>query len=434
MDRLNGYAYDGLIVDVRVPGGDGLDILDCALTRYPSMRCIVTADFGSIHHAVRVLKRGAIDYLIKPVAATKLIEVLGRALDAAGPAPVQAEAPVAACAPTFGGIVGASQAMQRLFETLRRVAPMQSTVLIQGETGTGKELVARTIHESSPRRDYPFVAFNAAAIPEGLAEAELFGHVKGAFTGAVYARVGRFEAADRGTLFIDEVSSMPMALQTKLLRALQEREVERVGTSRPLKINVRVIAASNEDLADLVRAGRFREDLFYRLNVVRVGLPPLRARTEDIPALAQYFADASCRINDLGPKVLTQATLQVLMRHPWPGNVRQLQNAVESAVVMSGSDRDVPPDALPSEVAHPGTPSGARFEPAATAMPSEGIDFAHTMSRVERELILTYLQKAGGNKRQAARMLRLSRTTLIDKLHRLGVSDSSPSESVGAVA
>src|SRR4029079_710207 len=167
--------------------------------------------------------------------------------------------------------------------------PMQSTVLIQGETGTGKELVARTIHDNSPRRDHPFVAFNAAAIPDGLVEAELFGHVKGAFTGAVYARVGRFEAADRGTLFIDEVSSMSMQLQAKLLRALQEREVERVGTSRPLKINVRVIAASNEDLADLVRHGRFREDLFYRLNVVKVALPALRNRVEDIPSLAQHF-------------------------------------------------------------------------------------------------------------------------------------------------
>jgi len=332
---------------------------------------------------------------------------------------------------SFTGIVGKSPAMIQLFSTLERVAPMQSTVLIQGETGSGKELVARTIHDNSPRRDHPFVAFNAAAIPEGLAEAELFGHVKGAFTGAVYTRVGRFEAADRGTLFIDEVSSMSMPLQAKLLRALQEREVERVGTSRPMKINVRVIAACNEDLAEMVREGRFREDLFYRLSVVRVNLPALRERVEDIPALAQHFVEESCRVNDIELKELTQPTLQLLMRHNWPGNVRHLQNAIESAVVMSGADREIHPVALPEEIMQPMTlvRSGQRqaaIQPAVPlpATPDEGINFASTMSQFERGLILTYLQKAGGNKRQAARMLRLSRTTLIDKLHRLGVEDT----------
>jgi DNA-binding NtrC family response regulator len=274
------------------------------------------------------------------------------------------------------------------------------------------------------------VAFNAAAIPEGLAEAELFGHVKGAFTGAVYTRVGRFEAADRGTLFIDEVSSMSMPLQAKLLRALQEREVERVGTSRPMKINVRVVAACNEDLAEMVREGRFREDLFYRLSVVRVNLPALRERVEDIPALAQHFVEESCKINDIDLKELTQPTLQLLMRHNWPGNVRHLQNAIESAVVMSGASREIHPDALPEEIMQPMTlvRAGQRLassQPAIPlpATPDEGINFVSTMSQFERGLILTYLQKAGGNKRQAARMLRLSRTTLIDKLHRLGVEE-----------
>ena len=438
ISRIEGFAYDGMIVDVRVAGGDGLDVLDAALTRYPSMRCIVTANFGSIHHAVRALKRGAIDYFIKPLATAQVNEALTAAFAAKRDehvAPVRTAEPRTA---SFDGIVGSSTAMRQLFQVLERVSPMQSTVLIQGETGTGKELVAKTIHENSTRREHPFVAFNAAAIPEGLAEAELFGHVKGAFTGAVYARVGRFEAADRGTLFIDEVSSMSLPLQAKLLRALQEKEFERVGTSRPMKINVRVIAASNEDLAEMVRDGRFREDLYYRLNVVRVGLPPLRSRPEDIPVLAQHFIEESCKTNEIEPKALSQSMLQALMEYHWPGNVRQLQNAIESAVVMSGLDREIQPTALPEEILEPIALAAPRSQTTVSMpeTPDEGINFVSTMSQVERELILTYLKKAGGNKRQAARMLKLSRTTLIDKLHRLGVNEerAAPAEASEAVA
>jgi transcriptional regulator with GAF, ATPase, and Fis domain len=309
---------------------------------------------------------------------------------------------------------------------------MHSTVLIGGETGTGKELVARTIHDNSPRRDFPFVAFNAAAIPEGLAEAELFGHMKGAFTGAVYTRVGRFEAADRGTLFIDEIASMPLVLQAKVLRAIQEREVERVGASRPLKVNTRIIAASNVDLSELVRQGRFREDLFYRLNVINVDLPPLRERLSDVPTLAQHFIEETCKANGLEIKVLTQPALQALMAFSWPGNVRHLHNAIESAVVMSGESRELTVDVLPAEILAP--PAEVRTailgDLTMPETPTEGINFAAAMSNVERELILTYLRRANGNKRQAARMLSLSRTTLIDKLHRLGMSEVVQSPAV----
>jgi DNA-binding NtrC family response regulator len=426
MARLDGFAYDALVVDVRLPDGDGLDVLDAALTRYPKMRCVVTASFASIHHAVRALKRGAIEYLIKPIAHEQLTDIIRVALDSR-----TVDAPIGPrrTAGDFQceSMVGRGPAMAQLMQTLSLVSPMQSTVLIQGETGTGKELVARTIHENSTRQEHPFVAFNAAAVPDGLAEAELFGHVKGAFTGAVYTRVGRFEAADRGTLFVDEVSSMSMALQAKLLRALQEREIERVGTSRPLKVNTRVIAASNVDLHEMVRAGDFREDLYYRLNVVRVQLPALRERQEDIPLLAQHFVEDSCRRNDLPIKSLSQATLRVLMSHPWPGNIRHLQNAIECAVAMSGGAPEIEPGMLPEDVRLPA--AAALTSSAASPLllplaPDEGLDFASTMAQVERELILKYLEKAGGNKRQAARMLRLSRTTLIDKLHRLGVSDS----------
>jgi transcriptional regulator with GAF, ATPase, and Fis domain len=318
----------------------------------------------------------------------------------------------------FGGLIGASPAMKRLFATLELVSPMNSTVLIQGETGTGKELVARTIHHNSPRRDQPFVAFNAAAIPEGLAEAELFGHVKGAFTGAINSRVGRFEMADKGTLFIDEVSSMSMALQAKLLRALQEREVERVGTNKPLRINTRVVVATNDDLLALVKNGNFREDLYYRLNVVRVVLPPLRDRREDIPMLAQHFVQQSCEGNNVALKTLSQEALRTLMNYSWPGNIRQLQNAVEHGVALSPGG-EIMGEVLPEEVKAPTGLTAVPMPPT----PDEGINFASTMTQVERQLILRYLAKAGGNKRRAARLLNLSRTTLIDKLHRLGVTD-----------
>ena len=422
--RLDGFAYDALIVDVRLPGGDGLDVLDTAHAKYPGIRSVVISNLGSIHHAVRSLKGGAKDYLLKPLTASQLVDCLKKAFQSEPK--VEHNPTQVVQNQSFEGILGSSPVMVRMFDTLQRVAPMHSTVLIHGETGTGKELVARTIHENSPRRDFPFVAFNAAAIPEGLAEAELFGHLKGAFTGAVYTRVGRFEAADRGTLFIDEIASMPLALQAKVLRAIQEREVERVGASRPLKVNTRIIAASNVDLGELVRQGRFREDLFYRLSVVRVELPSLRERLSDIPMLAQHFIEEVCKTNGLEPKVLSQSALQALMSFSWPGNVRHLQNAVESAVVMTGEAREIQVDVLPPEVLAPAVVelrAAAGGDIPMPETPATGINFASAMSGVERELILTYLRRANGNKRQAARMLSLSRTTLIDKLHRLGMSE-----------
>jgi two-component system, NtrC family, response regulator AtoC len=420
--RLDGFAYDALVVDVKLPDGDGLDLLDEALSRYPDMRCVVTTGFGSIDHAVRALKRGAVDFLIKPFQLIQLVQVLKTALSERRLQSENAELKARLNDRfRFGSLLGGSQVMKRLFSTLELVSPMNSTVLIQGETGTGKELVARTIHHNSPRRDQPFVAFNAAAIPEGLAEAELFGHVKGAFTGAINARVGRFELADKGTLFIDEVSTMTMALQAKLLRALQEREVERVGTSRPLKINARVVAAANEDLLTMVREGKFREDLYYRLNVVRVVMPPLRERRDDIAMLAQHFVQASCESNNIPTKTLSQEALRTLMNAEWPGNIRQLQNAIEHAVAMSGESREIFGNTLPDELTTPTSLSAVTLP----ATPDEGINFTSTMTQVERELILRYLAKANGNKRQAARLLNLSRTTLIDKLHRLGVTDTS---------
>ena len=419
-ERLEAFAYDGLVVDLHLPDTSGMSVLEEAVARYPEIKAVVMTGFGGVAEAVEAMKRGAIDFLIKPFQLSQLARVLETAVDQQRLRVENAELRAQLRGRfSFESLVGRDSTMQQLFQTLEMVSPMNSTVLIQGETGTGKELVARTIHHHSPRADQRFVAFNAAAIPEGLVEAELFGHVKGAFTGAISARVGRFELAHRGTLFIDEVSSMPLPLQAKLLRALQEREVERVGDSKPMKLDIRVIAATNADLRKLVKDGTFREDLFYRLSVIPVTLPPLRARRGDIPLLAQHMIKKSCRENNLQQKPLTQEALRILMAYHWPGNVRQFENAMEHAVAMSLTAAEIGPEALPDEIRKP-TETGFN---AAIAIPDEGIDFSSIVSKLERDLIMRCLEKTGGNKRQAARLLNLSRTTFIDKLQRLHVED-----------
>ncbi len=419
-ERLEAFAYDGLVVDLHLPDTSGMSVLEEAVARYPEIKVVVMTGFGGVAEAVEAMKRGAIDFLIKPFQLSQLARVLETAVDQQRLRVENAELRAQLRGRfSFESLVGRDSTMQQLFQTLEMVSPMNSTVLIQGETGTGKELVARTIHHHSPRADQRFVAFNAAAIPEGLVEAELFGHVKGAFTGAISSRVGRFELAHRGTLFIDEVSSMPLPLQAKLLRALQEREVERVGDSKPMKLDIRVIAATNADLRKLVKDGTFREDLFYRLSVIPVTLPPLRARRGDIPLLAQHMIKKSCRENNIQQKPLTQEALRLLMAYHWPGNVRQFENAMEHAVAMSLTGNEIGPEALPDEIRKP-TETGFN---AAIAIPDEGIDFSSIVQRLERDLIMRCLEKTGGNKRQAARLLNLSRTTFIDKLQRLNVEE-----------
>jgi DNA-binding NtrC family response regulator len=425
-ERLKGFAYDAIVVDLRLPDADGMEVLDAALTRYPDVLAVMITGFGGVSEAVAAMKRGAIDFLIKPFQLAQLSRVLSGGLEQRRLRQENAELRAQLRDRyRFDAVIGQSVAMQQVFATLELVAPMNSTVLIQGETGTGKELIARTIHHNSPRADQRFVAFNAAAIPEPLAEAELFGHSKGAFTGAVAARVGRFELAHRGTLFIDEVALMTMPLQAKLLRALQEREFERVGESRPVKFDARIVAATNTDLRRLVKEGQFREDLYYRLNVIPLNLPPLRERREDIPLLARHFVQKACRHNNLPPRTLTQDTVRVLMNYAWPGNIRQLENAIEHAVALTGAEKDVGPRSLPEDIVQP----AASMLLPSVAIPDEGINFTSVVSQLERELILRCLQKTGGNKRQAARLLQLSRTTLIDKLHRLNLSEEAPAAS-----
>jgi transcriptional regulator with GAF, ATPase, and Fis domain len=312
--------------------------------------------------------------------------------------------------------------MERLFQLLETVAPTSSTILITGETGSGKEVAARAIHQSSPRRQQRFVALNCSAIPETLLEAELFGHVRGAFTGAVGTRQGRLEQAHKGTLFLDEVGTMSPGLQMKLLRVLQEREFERVGDSHTIKVDVRVIAATNSDLGRMVADGHFREDLFYRLNVIPVQLPPLRDRKEDIPLLVQHFlekfgaARAGAGERALEPMTVSQEAMRRLMASQWPGNVRQLENAIERGFAFSAGRSQIDVSDLPSEIqqAH----ETALLSP--VTLPEEGIDLDAFITGIERELIQRSLERTGGNKGQAAKLLNLKRTTLVEKLKRIG--------------
>jgi transcriptional regulator with GAF, ATPase, and Fis domain len=313
----------------------------------------------------------------------------------------------------FGGILGRSQPMQTLFQLLDTVAPSSSTILITGETGTGKEVVARAIHHNSPRRVHRFAALNCSAIPETLLEAELFGHVRGAFTGAVGARQGRFEQAHRGTLFLDEVGTMSAALQMKLLRALQEREFERVGDSQTIKVDVRVIAATNTDLARMVAAGTFRDDLYYRLNVIPIHLPPLRERREDIPLFVRHFL---VKFAPGGQTQLSQGAMRALMAYHWPGNVRQLENAIDRAVTLAAGRQQIELADLPVEIHRTPQPLALPI----VDISDDGVDLTAYLTAIERELIQRSLARTGGNRNKAAELLRIKRTTLVEKLRRLG--------------
>src|SRR5438034_7877977 len=338
VERLADFAFDIIITDLRLPGIDGSAVVEAAVERYPDIIAIVITGYGTVKDAVEAIKRGARDFVSKPFQIDELLHVLEGAIEQrrlkSENAYLRAQLEERY---RFEGIVGRSRAMARLLQLLETIAPTSSTILITGETGTGKEVAARAIHHNSPRRMHRFVALNCSAIPETLLEAELFGHVRGAFTGAIGNRQGRLEQAHKGTLFLDEVGTMSQALQMKLLRVPQEREFERVGDSHTTKVDVRVIAATNSDLARMVSEGQFREDLFYRLNVIPVQLPPLRERKEDIPLLVQHFLEKFR--GDAPPArpamTVSQEAMRQLMSYQWPGNVRQLENAIERATAFT---------------------------------------------------------------------------------------------------
>ena len=360
--RLSAFAYDALLTDLRLPGVSGAQVLDSALDRYPDIAAIVVTGFGTVKDAVEAIRRGASDFISKPFQYDELRHVLEAALERRELRKEnrylreQLDARYG-----FEGLVGRSAAMRALCTLLATIAPTNSTILVSGETGTGKELAARAIHQNSLRKQQRFVALNCSAVPETLLEAELFGHVRGAFTGAVAMRQGRFEQAHKGTLFLDEVGTMSAALQARLLRVLQERSFERVGDSQQIRVDVRVIAATNSDLTRMVKEGTFREDLFYRLNVIEVVLPSLRDRRDDIPLLVQHFLDRLGR-EHIPPRhgvTFTQEAMRRLMACEWPGNVRQLENAVERAFTLSPGRMLIGVDALPNELSPPSLPTPA---------------------------------------------------------------------------
>ena len=418
VERLSDFAFDVLVTDLRLPGISGREVLDEALARYPEIIAVVVTGYGTVREAVEITRLGAEGFITKPFQFEELLHELEAATEKRR---LQAENEYLREQLhdrfRIGGIVGKTPVMIQLFDLLKTVAATASTVLISGDTGTGKELAARAIHDASPRRSQRFVALNCGAIPETLLEAELFGHVRGAFTGAIANRQGRLEQASRGTLFLDEVGTMSAALQSKLLRVLQSREFERVGDSQTVKVDVRVIAATNSDLKQMVDAGAFREDLFYRLNVIPVRVPTLRERRADIPLLAQHFLDRFSKesAQPRGRVTLAQDAQQALMGFDWPGNVRQLENVMERAFALSPGRTQLQPSDLPDEVRQRQAPA----DPAELAIPKEGVRLDRLVADFEHSLIRRALDRTDGNKRQAADLLNVKRTTLIEKLKRL---------------
>ncbi|MCC7181202.1 MAG: sigma-54-dependent Fis family transcriptional regulator [Acidobacteria bacterium] len=416
LEQLQGFAFDVVVSDLRLPGIDGRGVIDAALERYPGIIAIVVTGYATVKDAVDTIKRGAADFVAKPFQFDELLHVITTALeqrrlkDENAYLRQQLDERFG-----LGAMVGKSAAMRALYQLIETVATSGATVLITGETGTGKEMVARAIHQCSLRRQHRFVAINCSAIPEPLLEAELFGHVRGAFTGAVGSRQGRIEQADKGTLFLDEVGNMPTALQMKLLRVLQEREFERIGDPRTIKVDVRVVAATNADLPRMVKEGSFREDLFYRLNVVHVELPPLRARPEDIPLLvARFIGKLQSPSDGREPVVVSQDAMRRLMAYEWPGNVRQLENVIERALALGGGRRRIEVDDLPADLRGELAPTTA-----ATHLAETGVDLPKLIADIERQLIDQALARTDGNRGAAARLLGLKRTTLVEKLKRI---------------
>ena len=407
---LTERPFDLLLTDVRMPGIDGLELLRRARAAFPSLPVILVTAHGDVEMAVDALQQGAADFITKPFDRVRLREKVERALRLARlereNARLREQLDLVRADSDQRG--GSSAAMRQLLELIRRVAARDTTLLILGESGTGKECVARALHAASPRRAGPFVAINCAAIPPTLLESELFGHEKGAFTGADRAREGRIQAADGGTLLLDEVGDMPLELQAKLLRVLQERLVEPVGSTRAVRVDVRVLAATHRDLEALIRDGEFREDLFWRLNVVPLSIPPLRDRLDDIPLLVRHFLR---RFGE--PEVdVDPAAIEMLKSHPWPGNVRELGNAVERALALRADPaRLAAADFMLSTPAGP-APAAGGFE-----LPEGGV----VLDDLERHLIDAALRRTGGNQTRAAQLLGITRQKLIYRMQKHGI-------------
>ena len=411
---LAAAGTDVVVTDFRMGDGTGLDVLAAARAADPSIGVVLVSAYGTVPMAVEAMRGGAFDVCPKPVDPDALVRVIERCVAARALAAENASLRARLSERVeFENVVADSGAMQDVLAAVRRVAPTSATVLVTGESGTGKELVANLLHEHGRRPKGPFVAVNTAALPEGLLESELFGHAKGAFTGAVRERAGRFEEADGGTIFLDEIGEVPPAVQVRLLRVLQEREVVRVGENRPRSVDARVVAATNRDLEADVAAGRFREDLYWRLNVVRLRLPPLRERAEDLPGLVERFVAAAAKRHGVPAPSFSRESLAALAAHPVPGNVRELQNVVERATLMAGGGVVRAAD-LPLALAAPRERSAAGDAPG-------GLDAA--VEALERRMIAAALAAAGGVQTRAAKALGIGERVLRYKLQKYGMDD-----------
>ena len=401
-------SWDVVLTDVVMPDVDGLSLLREFVARSGAPPVIVMTAFGSIERAVQAMKDGAHDFLEKPLDLASLRGVVRSAVDQRRSEPDNRTLRARLPEEKKPLLTGSSPLMRRVIEQARRVAKTNATVLLQGESGTGKELLARLLHRESLRVRGPFVAVNCAGLTESIIESELFGHVKGAFTGAVRSKKGKFELADGGTLFLDEIGEVPLGIQVKLLRVLQEREVEPVGGEGAVRIDTRLVCATHRDLDAMVKEGKFREDLFYRVKVIVLRIPALRERPEDIPELAEHFREAANRRNRRHVAGFAPEAMQLLVAHPWPGNVRELENVVEQAVVLAKGET-IDRDALPPEITGDKGPQDVLRIPVGTSL-----------AQTEKDLILETLRKAGGNKTLAARMLGIGVRTLYRKLEEYG--------------
>jgi two-component system response regulator HydG len=404
VEKLSGGFHDLVIMDLRMPGMDGIEALQLMKGASPQTGVIMMTAYASVETAVSAMKLGAFDYITKPIDIDEVRSVIGRWAEGT-PEPAGDEREDVALATD---IVGASEVLRDVLEVAHRVADSDASVLLLGESGTGKDVIAREIHKSSPRARRPLVAVNCSAIPEGLLESELFGHEKGAFTGAVRQKRGKFETADGGTVFLDEIGDMSEALQAKLLRFLQDHIVQRVGGSADIQVDVRVIAATNKDLEAEVAAGRFREDLYFRLNVVTITLPPLRDREGDIPLLIDHFLRVHAPSGGK-PKKMSPSAVRVAMNYAWPGNVRELENAVQRAVVLSRGET-IFPEHLPAKV-----------QASVDGGDGTTVTGGKTMREVERDTIIKTLRQTEGNRTHAAKILGISRRTLQNKIKEYGI-------------
>jgi DNA-binding NtrC family response regulator len=413
---MNEEPADVLITDLKLPGKNGQDLLLETRERYADLIVIVMTGFASIHSAVEAMRSGAADYLPKPFAMPQLKLAIDRAVDRRRLVEENTRLRSELMERTrFDRIIGKSPPMQQVFRLLEKVCEVDSTVLISGESGVGKELIVQALHYGHPvRKGGKLIPVHCGAVPENLIESELFGHVRGAFTGADKDKPGRFELANGGTLFLDEIGTMRADLQVKLLRVLQSRQVQRVGGTKSIPVDVRVVAATNEDLKGKVERGEFREDLYYRLNVIPISIPALRDRRSDIPLLAGHFVAKYAHRNNLPAKEIAQEAMRLLMRHDWPGNVRELENAMEYATVMSAGRPRIDATDLPTELTRTADVPVLPYQ-----VTEDGLDFRTVVSEVERNLIVQSLELTNGNKARAAQLLDLKRTTFVEKLKRI---------------